>query len=145
MNGGSLPLPTPGYIDIEQCGSEIHMTSATGMIIRFSDKVEGFSRFSVHKQSDLNKGLLFLTSEQVGNFEAYTLGAERVGGLCQCNDETCTAGTKLYAPANTYRANFKVSDDQYLLSIIIENNTLSLTIINAKKTENFIKVQYSKL
>ena len=146
MQGGSLPLPCPTYIDINQNGDSLNITSSTGMRINFSDKDSGFIRLPLHSECDLNKALLYIPSINLEKgFAGFSVAAKLQNLICGCHDPSCSKGAAIYAPDLTYTASFCIQNNQYICSFIIENGYISFTIVDYSNAGNFIKVRFSKI
>ena len=100
---------------------------------------------TLHIQSEnhLNLGLLYTSIAKSGTFHGNIRSTLMVTGPRKtCSDLDCyTEITALVLP-NTYVGNAHICGVTYKLSVIFENNFLSLTLIDQDHPERFIKLQY---
>ena len=138
-NNGALSIDLPEWVELTSSETSIEVNTATGEIFTFNRKEPTFTKIKARRYCDLNKGLLYFSSAEMGGFEPFIVAAYLGNGVCSCDDPSCEAGARMSVPDKTYVTNFSHENITYLISIIIEQNGLTLTIIDENNPENYVK------
>ena len=62
-----------------------------------------------------------------------------LNAVCNCNDPLCNAGITTSVPDKTYVTSVMLNGLNCSISIIIEQNGLTLTVVNENSPENYMK------
>ena len=141
-SNGTLSIDLPEWVDLTRSGTLIEVKTATGETFTFNRKEPTFTRIKARRNCELNKGLLYFSSTEMGSFQTFIMAANIGNAVCSCDDPSCIAGASISVPDKTYVTNFSHESITYLISFIIEQNGLTVTIIDESDPENYIKALF---
>ncbi|WP_422135266.1 hypothetical protein [Endozoicomonas sp. ALD040] len=122
-------------------GRTFYIANKDGWQSNFGRMVKVFLRNEI----ELNKGLLYLTGSEMsaGVFENFKDWIQGKNAICTCSNPACEAGFTTTVPDRTYRSTIKVNNEMtYSITFIIENNALTLTVVDDTAPSNSVKIIY---